>query len=930
MGKEDLIISILSIPAGHLYGKGADWLIEKLSKSEQENLNKAIKDALKRFFKDADKSKTYQWVSEKWYQDIKKDQIPLNRLVTHDGLLESLESYYPEKQKQKEKLEDAVNKILPYIVSRLIADPRATAFISELEETAQKKNEADEQAKRDAQANDTNKTVHDIKEELLRRSEFSSVSPQQQSAPDRKQTDNQDYLEHFYDFLFLEEDDDSKVTLDSMYVSPRLEGKNDSVADCVMQWFHSRARNTCMLLLGNAGVGKSSFVSKIIADANPDYHEKSSPQEFDFSQEQVLAVALREHFEDIDMEKKGDKILLDLFQGYTPDELRKKLLILDGLDEVCVLRQGFNGFMFLNKMSQLKTGFHVLVTSRDAKNYFDDPEDIIGIKIEHLRWEKDEVETWCKKYSAAKPEKDSWCREFNKEFNELNQEDHRREIFCVPIILYICGNSGVSLSDHNSVGSIYNDAFRKILLRKHLRGQGDYTDLTKADVQSNLIAWQYTKELAYQMFLLDTLDLAESDDPENPHTKGLENARSRTKAILKEKHKIDVADNALDIKKELALCPFTKSNGATGITFAHKTVYEYFTAVKLYEDYFAKFNTDFFSGHTDSANKEVIESFVEAFRYAALTPDILTFLINMDSPAFSSDRIDSLSPQKTPANRMFDKKKFLGAFVSGINENQFARLVMQYPVEEYIISDRNILEQFSLAFCNYTWFCTGLGYKNDNESRAVIEKIIRDLPFSPKIICCQGWEVLDADLSGSKLKGASMLRANLTKVDFRNSDLANAFFNGAHLIDVHFEAAHLERACFDGTCCAGVFFNYSYLLQAFFRVATLEKANFDSAWLHSAHFDEAVLPYACFINSILDEAFFNNANLKYSNFENAELNRTSFSGAHLEGARFNGCSLKDAFLEGATYDGSTIFPDDFDPEKHGMIEVDKNGNPVEK
>lgn len=752
--------------------------------------------------------------------------------------------------------------------------------------------------------------------------EQSMSSKQQQSKPD-----NEEYLNRFDEPLFLEEDDDSPVTLASMYVSPHLKGKTESIADCVMQWFRSKTRKTCMLLLGNAGVGKSSLVSKIIADANP---KDGTEREFELTANQVLATALRDHCNKIDINKKADEILESLFEGYVLDELQSKLLILDGLDEVCVLKQGFNGHTFLEKMSKLKSGFHVLVTSRDAQDYFDDPENIEDLQIAHLQWDADEVEIWCKKYCGAIESKKGWCNQFIQDFNALDKDDHRREIFCVPIILYICGYSGVSLSDHNSVGSIYNDAFRKILLRKHLRGQGDYTDLTKADVQSNLIAWQYTKELAYQMFLLDTLDLAESDDPENPHTKGLENARSRTKAILKEKHKIDVADNALDIKKELALCPFTKSNGATGITFAHKTVYEYFTAVKLYEDYFAKFNTDFFSGHTDSANKEVIESFVEAFRYAALTPDILTFLINMDSPAFSSDRIDSLSPQKAPANRMFDKKKFLGAFVSGINENQFARLVMQYPVEEYIISDRNILEQFSLAFCNYTWFCTGLGYKNDNESRAVIEKIIRDLPFSPKIICCQGWEVLDADLSGSKLKGASMLRANLTKVDFRNSDLANAFFNGAHLIDVHFEAAHLERACFDGTCCAGVFFNYSYLLQAFFRVATLEKANFDSAWLHSAHFDGAVLPYACFINSILDEAFFNNANLKYSNFENAELNRTSFSGAHLEGARFNGCSLEDAFLKGATYDGSTIFPDGFDPEKHGMIEVDKNGNPVEK
>ena len=113
--------------------------------------------------------------------------------------------------------------------------------------------------------------------------------------------------------------------------------------------------------------------------------------------------------------------------------------------------------------------------------------------------------------------------------------------FALPIILYICGNSEIKLSEHKSIGSIYGDAFCKILSRTHLKGKKK-TKLTRADKPANLVAWQYTKEIAYQMFLLGTLDLIESNEPENMHAIGLKNAKARTKNVLQEKYGIEKKD----------------------------------------------------------------------------------------------------------------------------------------------------------------------------------------------------------------------------------------------------------------------------------------------------------------------------------------------------------------------------------------------------
>lgn len=270
MDKAELITTILSVPAEHLYGVSFDEIVERIGKTEQEKLNKAIISAIDKFFKYEDKGKYYQYLEEPWFADIKKSKIPLNAIVIKTGLLESLKGYYS--GYSNEKLEDAVGKLHTYMISQLTADSRAAAFIKELEAEAHEQKEKKTQDKRDWQAKDTNDTVHkthddvqDIKQMLTEKN--SPVPPQPPVAP-QTQADNQDYLEHFYDPLFLE-DDDSPVTLASMYVSPHLKGKTESIADCVMQWFRSKTRKTCMLLLGNAGVGKSSLVSKIIADANP-------------------------------------------------------------------------------------------------------------------------------------------------------------------------------------------------------------------------------------------------------------------------------------------------------------------------------------------------------------------------------------------------------------------------------------------------------------------------------------------------------------------------------------------------------------------------------------------------------------------------------------------------------------------------------------
>ena len=86
-----------------------------------------------------------------------------------------------------------------------------------------------------------------------------------------------------------------------------------------------------------------------------------------------------------------------------------------------------------------------------------------------MKWSPSSVEKWCQKYEklAHSEEIKNWCRTFPEKYKDFSEDDKRREIFCVPIILYISANTKIDIVEHSSVGEIYDKAFREIAHRKH-------------------------------------------------------------------------------------------------------------------------------------------------------------------------------------------------------------------------------------------------------------------------------------------------------------------------------------------------------------------------------------------------------------------------------------------------------------------------------
>ena len=695
----------------------------------------------------------------------------------------------------------------------------------------------------------------DIKNQIENLSNFFKAQVKSSCISD----DLYEYIKSYNRPLFLE--DDTGVSLGSVYVDPVIEGTENRITDEIYDWYEY-GDEKILIVKGAAGIGKTSLVSRLIADT---YGDSDTPN--NLNENEVYPIILRKHyskFDNIDAQRMPIEVFEKIL-NVTEMNLDNSLIILDGLDELTLLSTEFNCNEFLKNLSielERFSNTKVLITSRPMDKI---SKNIKNVEIKHIVWEKDQILAWCENFKNAS-EKDSeknWCKTFIDNYDELDKNDpdgNKTDIFKAPVILYLACHSDSQISANETIGEFYDRVFRAIASRDHLRRQSAIVPIIEESKKANIINWQFTKELAYQMFLHDTLILSDSEL--------IKNAEKRTIEVLKEKRPDIVADKKdfeIDKLKYLAVTHFAKeTTNKMGIEFAHKTVYEYFTAVKLYEDYFAEITEDYPEPNEDHEMLEKVwTNIIEAFRYKSIKHENITifnYLNKMERPIYNGTSEDE--------GKDFNFEKFEHYFVEGMEQRILADLEIKSRVKEYINSDALLTTQIGCAFSNLTWFLSGHGYyneENNDECKRFGELVS---------IYCGYFNLKNWKLSGVGLSGADLIGADLS---------------GANLFEAHLSRANLFEA-------------------------HLSKAN-----LSEANLFEANLSGADLIGADLSVADLSRANLIYADLSGADLRAEYLSGANLGGARY--CLDKRC---------ETIFPDDFNPEKHGMIEVDIWGNPVKK
>ena len=621
---------------------------------------------------------------------------------------------------------------------------------------------------------------------------------------------NNEYQERLKDPLFLESDidDDTKATLADVYIEPHI--------TCDLKKWAENRDSRILLLYGKAGIGKTSYTCWLSLYNN-------------FKQDCHI-LELRKHIHILDSNNPWESIKKS-FKCTSDDEYQDKVLILDGLDEVCVLKSEFDGYKFIEKLSNtLRTGFgrsiRIIITSR--MGYFSEINRNNHIDITTIFWGEDSVINWCGKYCQIHNNRAEWCESFKKTYADLETDDKRKDVFCTPLILYICCVSQVDISKHDSVASIYDEAFNVIGTRRY----NEWTETSQNEYQINK---QFTKELTFQMFLNDKLDDVLCSN-------FVQIAKEKVVDWAQKKHLSQVIEP--EFEKLFAINHFAYGKN-DAIEFAHKTIGEYFTAVKLYEDYFEHI----LGGTVEDTWRNIFN----AFRYRAIPQDIMQYLVDIILNRKDNNWLES----------------FFKDYYIGIKNPSLPAVV--YCKSEYSTLFSALINQFLIAFRNLTWLLTGLGFDNSKfiNTKENLE-ILASYFYGD--INISGWKNLDnINLSNSFLVGSKFEKACLTNADFSAAILKCGVFNKAILKHAIFKRANLEMANF---------------IKADLTRANLREANLREANLRKANLREADLTRASLLIANLIIANLTGAHLTGANFTQADLTGANFKEADLTKSKF--------------------------------------------
>ena len=683
--------------------------------------------------------------------------------------------------------------------------------------------------------------------------------------------DTYEYIKNYNRPLFL--DKNSNITLGNMYLEPQVENMNISAIEAISDWCLKDEK--LLFVYGAAGVGKTSLVTKIISDI---YGISGQDSLLEFDKTEIHPVILRDKVYDIMEKTKTDSYsALSVIRSIIsiPDcDLDGHLIILDGFDELCVLANGFDGTKFINKLLKdlNSSDIKIIITSRPMSEmtYYISKD----VSILKIIWTESQIIEWCDKFSklTKSNEEKEWCDSFKANYSAIlksNPNDSRLEMFSVPIILYLACKSNTVIEENDSIGKFYDKVFRAIADRKHSeqhKSSGVYEG-AETERLYKLINWQFTKELAYQMFLNDTLTLTNCDKY------GIDRigyAKTRTIAVLRERKKEISENTEIDTELYLAVSYFAKGQ-SEGIEFAHKTVYEYFTALKLYEDYFACFNSEYLKEHDmDIAVEEVWNNIIEAFRYAKVSEDIFNYLNEMIRPVYTGLENESTG---------FDYKNFEKCYIEGMKKHILSHLAIHSPIKEYLAEPIPVNNQIGCAFRNLTWFLTGHKYNNDFGE--FLPDSIREMISSDfSDINCKNWHLGYYDFSNINLSNAHFDGADLDHTTFENSIIQQqASFKHANLSEAIMNGANLEGSVLDNACMVGTIINNANLVGASLKGAYISEANLSESNLSNADLRDAVI---C------------DTNLSYASLRNADLTGADLAGSIHGSADFSGAKVSRA------------------------------------
>lgn len=487
-----------------------------------------------------------------------------------------------------------------------------------------------------------------------------------------------------------------------------------------------------LLILGQAGIGKSTLITWIMANLV----EKK---------ENVLVYQFASDLENIDWQ--GKDILNDIFKrlGLKYDELENKVLILDGFDEIHVssskekiLNQIYYG---LNEMSYLKQ-ISLIITCRE--NYIDE---LRKVKCDHITlqiWNDEQIISFCEIYGSKSKK--------NILQNNLDMMLENKKVFGIPLILYMVLALDISIERNTSLVDIYDKIFA-------VDGGGIYdrciNDLSYGkehrinEVKQQI--HQVSQRIAFWIFE------SNSGKAVIPRME----FRKICDIVMKEtEEKVEDIQSDVLIGSYFEPIKCYEGMGTDELQFIHRSIYEYFVSIYFFE-----------SMRNLTSKEELARKLGLLLKYGYLSEQMLVFL------KYKFDDIRKCNLASV----------ILETFQMMLRDGMTYHIGM--PCKNAIECELNIFDNMLKAV--HLW-----NYKLGEVDKKIVSYIKCENPYLLNLsgIILNGVDLSNADLYGADLSDADLNDSDLSRVNLSEADLSGASLKGVDLSKACLFRANLSGA----------------------------------------------------------------------------------------------------------------------------------------
>ena len=464
--------------------------------------------------------------------------------------------------------------------------------------------------------------------------------------------------------------------------------------------------------------------------------------------------------------------------------------------------------------------FSLIVTCRE--NYVNKSL-LVGLTYITLQaWNENQINIFCEIYEK----KSSGNLEALFPEAKINGILKNKEIFGIPLILYMILALDITIEENSSIGDVYDHIFS--LERGEIYNRCYDVEHRTNKPEIKRCIHQVSQRIAFWIYEnnADEAFIYQKDFQEICDTVLLE---------AKEKNENIESDTLIGSYFIVNHC---EGELADEIHFVHRSIYEYFVVVYFFE-----------SIHKLKSEKKVAGKLGDLLKNGWLSEQMLEFI------KYKFDSIKELNlPEVT-------KEIFNIMLRDGMTYHIEAKEPCDYVIEREIIIFSNMLEVVHLwnssiekldgriiLYIRISGRCKGLnlrGFKlycmnDDLVGRIDLRRIClseSDLSESDlRKADLSGTDLTMADLRGADLRGAILIEADLRVANLRVADLSEADLSEANLIGTDLRGADLRGADLSGAVLMG-----ADLSGANLAVADLSEADLSEANLSRADLDEANL-----------------------------------------------------------------------------------------